>query len=218
MSWLTVLPAPLLAGVLVVGLSTERAPWEVHTGATELRDSSGTSRVLDRREADFCEGEEARVVAALEATLVRERGRNILRLRASALGPRVDAAPGAEGLRGANGITAREIESLLAGGRAQVRVHRDGHAAGTGRVRAGRCGEVPRRRLLADGRVEHRGHRSSPVEVVFEAALSETGRHRVEVWVAGEERVRVEVVVHGHGGRVLSLQGLGGHAPEGGRP
>src|SRR5262245_53592917 len=65
---------------------------------------------LDTRRLLFREDEQpSRVVAEVTATLVRDReGALRLRFLASATGPHVDPAPGWEGVRGVNRITAEE--------------------------------------------------------------------------------------------------------------
>ncbi len=172
------------------------------------RVSTARTSVLDRRAADFREDEDsARVVASLEATLVRADGRTRLEIRACAVGPRVDAARGVRGVRGGNAIAAEEIAAIVAGGRAEVRVN--GRAVGT--LAVGRSGEVLERRLGEDGDVEHVAARGAgPLEVVFAAPLDRRDEVAdVEVVVDG--RVRVRARVRDRGMRLVLLEGVAAH-------
>lgn len=123
-------------------------------------------------------------------------------------------------MSGSNTIAAREIASILAEGRAEVRIVGPAGSASRGRVLAGRRAEILERRLLADGRVEHvpAGGIAHTVEAVFDAPLEGDGRFTVEVVVDGHVRARATCVVDGDRGRITSLEGVAEHGSAGGRP
>jgi len=164
--------------------------------------------VLDHRAADFLEDEEgSRVVAALEAVLVREDEETRIEIRASAVGPRVDPARGASGIRGGNAISTEEIAAILAGRRAEVRVN----GATVGAVATGRCGAVIERRLDEQGRLAHVAARGAgPLEAVFSAPIDERDEvAEIEVVVDGRTRVRAQV--RDRGTRIARLEGVAAH-------
>src|SRR5262245_10315686 len=83
--------------------------------------------ILDSRRLDFLEDEgTGRRLADLRVDLERGAGGITVRVVASAIGPRVDAIPGWQGVAAANRITAEEIASILEKNR--MRVETDGVA------------------------------------------------------------------------------------------
>ena len=215
--------AVVLGVAAVVALAAARSLSGPDAGAVHdsqpADDRPAGAAILDRRSADFREDEEdSRVVAALEATLSRKDGHTTLSIRTSALGTRVDPPRGFEGIRGANHIAAREIASILAKGRAEVRVAGPAGSTSSGRVIGGLRGGIPERRLLPDGRVEHApaGGVEQIVEAVFEAGLPGEGSFAVEVLVEGHVRVRVGCRIDAVGGRIRHLRSVAEHETGGG--
>jgi hypothetical protein len=221
--------AACLLAAIVAGAATVAVPVPPATDVVGTGESAPgppevpAPDVLDTRSADFPEDEDgSRVVAALEASLQRDRGGAArLVIRASAVGPRVVPPPGVEGVRGSNRICAEEIDAILGGGRAEVRVRTGatGRAARTGVVREGRSARVLERRLSEDGEVRHvaeGGRRRA--EAVFEARLEGDGAFEVDVEVDGRVRVRATGRVGVGSGRITTLAGLSGHGTAGERP
>jgi hypothetical protein len=178
--------------------------------------------VLDERDGDYREDvDPSRVIARWHARIDRDAdGRTRLAMAFSAIGARVVPPPGAEGVAGANAITAEEIERILAEGRAEVRVARDDARLGGGRVRAGRAVEVPTRRVAgADvAHVPHAG-RTFSGEALVEADLPGDGRFVVDVLVDGRPRARATCHVRGSRARILALESLPSlDVPAGARP
>jgi hypothetical protein len=178
--------------------------------------------VLDARRADVREDEGGgRAVAEARACLVRDGDGIRLRVVASALGPFVDPPPGFEGVRGANAITAREMESILREGaiRARTRV-RGADRAPTFRFREGRRATFPeRRRLPARGGVSppRPGREVLLAELVAESDPLGEGVHETEFLVRDVPRLVVRYVVSGGAGKILELRS--GHPrDEPGRP
>jgi hypothetical protein len=170
-------------------------------------------RLLHSVSADFLEDERGgRVLAALEARLLRQGDRTWLYLSASPVGPRVVSPPGVEGVAGYNRISAREIAALAGRGRISV-VARGPRGRTAGTVRLGEVREVLERRLRADGVVEHvavdLGEPSR--EVCFEVELDGPGLHEVEVLADGHARVRVRCCNGRDAGRVLAVASLSAH-------
>lgn len=188
--------------------------------ATRAMDSA-RAEVLDRRRADYREDEDpSRILADLQAELVRDGAGTRLLVAASAVGPRVVAPPGVEGVAGSNSITSREIETLLEEGRLDVVVRGPNGEEMPGRALAGRLGTIAQRRVQGDGTVVHVPAGGGPrlVELRCEAILLGEGRFDVEIRVDDVVRARARCRVDARGGRVLLLEGVGAHAPAGGRP
>src|SRR5204862_3427785 len=130
--------------------------------------------ILDRRRADYREDEDpSRILADLHAELVRDGSRAVLVVTASAIGPRVVAPPGVEGVAGSNSITSREIAALLEERRLDVVVRGPNGDESHGRALAGRLGTITQRRVEGDGSVVHAPVGGGPrlVELRCEAPL-----------------------------------------------
>jgi hypothetical protein len=181
-------------------------------------ESEASETLLDERAIAFCEdAEAARAVGEVRARLVRDAAGVRLHVVAAAVGPRVDAAPGPEGVRGGNRISAEELDALLARKALALRVRGPGDGPpAAGRVRGSRRGPLILRALSPDGRVTHvaAGGADLALEATLETPPLPDGISRVEVTVDGDVRVRAVVRVGPRGGRVLSLDQVPHSQPE----
>jgi len=167
--------------------------------------------VLDSRRIDYLEGEgDERAVAEVRAVLVRDGEEVRLRITASALGPFVDPPAGFEGVRGANPITAREMEALLEERAIRASSIVDGGSRAVPfRFREGTRASLPERRRLPDRSVSppRPGREIRLVEIVAESGPLEEGLHETEMLVRGAPRLQLRYRVTDEGGRILDLRG-----------
>jgi hypothetical protein len=167
---------------------------------------SAPSRVLDARRERFVEDEAGgRTLAALDVELVRDGGRARLSLVAHAEGPEVDPVPGLAGVRGANRITARELDRIASGRLLEVRTRRldlDG-AAIEGEYRVVRRGGVPERRVLADGRIDVAAKTEElALALGVDGGAVDPGRFATELTLGGRVRLSVEFRFDGERGAI----------------
>ena len=195
---LVLLSAAAVAGAL--GLLATPAPRRV----------VATPVPLDERTLVFREDVEPwRAVGEVRAALLAGGEGVRLRVVASAVGPHVDAAPGPEGVRGGNRITAEELDALLARGGLTLRaLGPHGEPAAAGAPPATRRGPLLVRTIDAAGHVAHvpAGGGALATEAAVESSALAEGISRVEVVADGRVRVRAVVRVQGREGRVLALE------------
>ncbi len=201
----------VLIGTLGAGLA-----WELCRASGPGRGTvSGT--VLDAREIPFREDESVehpRVLAWIRCEVRScDGGRVELVLRASASHPLVEPAPGWEGIRGANAITARELGALLDEGLVEL-VTSGPALAGPRRspAVAGARGHLPRRGFFPDGALDWNAGAAeqSVLELVLGSGPLEPGAYRSEIVARGRPRLTVEW--DGQRVRVLRLEQGAGHA------
>ena len=138
-----------------------------------------------------------------------------LRIVAAAIGPRVDAVPGWQGVAGANRITAEEITSILE--KRRLRVETDGAllaATLLGDARAGRRGPIPERRVAASRAIDHQAFTDVeyPLELIATTPPLGDGLRRTRLVVDGKPRLEITTVTHGGRGRIRDVKALSGHA------
>lgn len=191
------------------------------TGVLMVATRGRTDPLLDRRTADYLEnGATGRAIAAVTATLAGGRQGAELTLALSASGPFVDPVPGFEGIRGANLITARELDAIVRERRIGVRTRAAGSNLTTrGTWRVGRRGPIPMRRLVK-GRIvwDSRSERDYVLELVISGGRVQDGTYATEVIVDGRPRLRVRYEARGGAGRILSLASLDDHPLRAVRP
>ena len=172
----------------------------------------GVGPTLDTADLAYRDHEGRGANAGVHADLERSTEGVFLRLLVSATGPTVEPPPGFEGRRGANIITAEELE-MLATGRRQLRgvtVHPAPRDPSECRHHVVRYDRLPVRRLLPDGRIDHQAltRRHYPVELALTSRLFGDGVHTSTWTVDGEPRLRATVELRGLGGRILKLEAL----------
>lgn len=155
-------------------------------------------------------GASGRRLATLDAYVIPTPRGPRLWLRISAIGAGVDPVPGADGLPGANHVTAHELARVVGGGRLEVRSIADAFDR-PGRFVTGSPGPVPERRIDEDGRI---GVGEYPVELPTRlyvlAPLPADGEGTTELTVDGARRLVVAwKAEHGR----VSLLRLESHAP-----
>ena len=203
------LAAGLLVGIAGVGLTLPREP----AGSTQA--APPVNRVLDRRIDHYQEGEDGRRVARLEGTLEQAGDGVRYVLTASAFGNAIEPPPGYEGVPGANEITARELDRLLASGVVTARTREI--VSGIVRpapIEAGARESIPVRRVGRDGRLELDGrtYERYASGLRIESEILRPGHYELEVCVAGEVRLqsRFRVAHDAKKSRIETLAGMGG--------
>lgn len=174
--------------------------------------SPDVGQTLDTAALEYRDHEGRGANAGVRATLERSKEAVVLRLLVSATGPTVEPPPGFEGRRGANVITAEELDMLVTG-RRQLRgvtVHPEPQGPSECRRRVTRYDGLPVRRLLPDGRIDHQAltRRFYPVELALTSRLFGDGVHTSTWTVDGEPRLRATVELRGDRGRIVKLEAL----------
>ncbi len=171
--------------------------------------------VLDETYADYLEDEQTnRILAGIQVQLRRTGDETRVHLTASAEAPNVDQVPGYRGLRGANHITARELERTLTSGQLRIVTQlADSRTKHLGTCRPGRRGHIPERRVDEDGKLllHALSKRDYLLEVHCRSVPLPDGEHDTYVEVKGVPRLRVQTVVREGTGRIVSVESLGGH-------
>ncbi len=171
--------------------------------------------ILDETYADYLEDEQTnRILAGIQVQLRRAGDETRVHLTASAQAANVDQVPGYRGLRGANHITARELEKTLTSGQLRiVTQHAESSTKHFGTCWPGRRGRIPERRVDENGKLLLRAlsKREYLLEVHGRSVALPDGEHDTYVEVKGVPRLRVRTVVREGMGQIVSVQSLGGH-------
>ena len=168
--------------------------------------------VLDQVQADYVEDEGTnRVLAGLHLQLRSHwgTGKTHLLLRISADSPNVDPVPGYRGVRGANHITARELERALREGHLRlITMHADSNKKHVGRFWAGRRGRLQERRIDDDGKLllNAESEHDYLLAVHGESVSLPDGEHETFVEVKGVPRVLIRTTVSGERGRIVGVR------------
>ena len=199
------LPA-LLALVLILSAGVYRG--------LNVRAALPVPQVLDTVHADYLEDEHTgRILAKIEAKLLRSPAGARLQMSISAFGAYVDPVPGFKGIRGSNGSTAREMETLMRDQRLRVETRSESaqHAPQTGTIREGRRMAIPERRARRDGAVELSADspRNQLVELLVEGGDVAQGMRATEILLDGTPRLRVQYTSDTSTGKILSVKCLG---------
>ncbi|MGE3167145.1 MAG: hypothetical protein AB7O52_19740 [Planctomycetota bacterium] len=128
----------------------------------------------------------------------------------SPIGPLVDPAPGFAGTRGANLITAEELEVVLRSSPAVSTFESASRATTQGRMREIERGRIPIRRLLADGQLdlEAQTTREYPLILELTSGWVPAGSYHTELLIRGEPRLRLGFEVGAEGGRITGFESL----------
>ena len=186
----------------------EEEPVGGATGAGE-----GGERLVAEKRLAYQEDEiSGRVVADVHARIVAEaNGPRRLLVDIAAQGAEILAAPGFEGKRGHNLISAEEMTMILDHERGFISNRgRRGEAAASS-LKALRRGRIPLRRRRSDGSIDLEAE--SEVLVValrLEADPAGSGRRETRLNIDGKERLRIVWDNH----QIYELTGLSAHTPE----
>lgn len=162
---------------------------------------------LDQRQLDYIEDGAGRTVADIEARLFGDR----LELVIAPVGPRIEPLPGYTGRAGANELAALELQRIVEEELLQVLTRGPDGSVTQGHVRLSAWDTLPVRRLRADGSVDFlaRSRRSFPVELRCLCPLGGPGRYETRLFVRGEARLRVRVLLDASGAQIEELEALG---------
>ncbi|MCI0652106.1 MAG: hypothetical protein L0Z55_09500 [Planctomycetes bacterium] len=182
------------------------------TAAVPQGDSArrGSAQILDEAGFDYSEPHDERINAAVRAVLRSDPGGMRLEVFVSAVGPYVEPVPGYEWRAGANIITARELESLVAKRRLHGEARRPagGRTGGTD-VRIGESARLPTRRLRLDGSIDYHALTPEPhlLGLRLESTFAGEGTHIAEWRVDGEVRLRITVEAKDGRSHIVSVEG-----------
>lgn len=182
--------------------------------AGTLLDGNRSDTPLDGRDDLYYEnGTSGRAIATVRTDLSRRGSREAcLDLAIRATGPFVDPVPGFEGIRGANRITARELDDITRGRRISIATKSADGTAVHGSWRAGARGRIPQRKLVR-GKVVWNGwsDREYVIELLLSSGNVGPGRHEMTVVVDRRDRLRVRFTFDGNRGTIDSIESLDEH-------
>lgn len=197
------------AGLLAAALGAARFRAAVYDA-----NARGDERPLAARVFSYTDTSDGRTTAAIRFEISGDEESHRLAGIIGAMGPDIEPAPGFEGVRGANRITADEMRQVLRAGASLRTVEGKGRGearAAAGMLRAARYGTIPVRRLLPDGILDlHAQSRSEYLlEIALETARLEDGDYTTELHVGGAPRLRVAHARHGERAIVYRFESIG---------
>jgi len=180
-----------------------------------------TNSLIDQERFDFLDDKDGRVIGDVKVDLLRNDEEYMLRMTISAIGAFVQPVPGYEGIRGANRVTAEELENILSG-RYRFSVENWNEKASSpvyGRFWEGARGHLPERRLLINGEIDCKASSrlDYPLEMVVEIGIPTEGVNITEFYLEGVPRLRLNFDINNDEGqsRVISFESLGINNSEG---
>jgi hypothetical protein len=178
----------LLAGAPLARAEPElEAPIPETTSASEV---GSQAAVLDRRRLDYREDGAGRVVAVVEAVLVRtSEGRAEGRLLISLSDPRVDPLPGYQGVQGVNALAARELRRAVDEQLLEVWAGNCSRSLRRATYQVTQEGPIPERRVGADGRIDLSARTSESFPLQLEILTGVSAYRLVEVRLRGRRRL-----------------------------
>lgn len=172
-------------------------------------DAPGGRILLATRNMAYLENADGRPVASVTARLVCTPGGVCLVLGLAAEAPGLVPPRGYRGRRGANVVTARELQALLRDPGLTLRPRTGPESVpSSGRVVAVERGLLPIRRLRPDGSLEHQGRTARLLtrRVVLETSPIPPGHHRWALQAGGRALLLLGFQVEPGGGRLTELR------------
>lgn len=169
---------------------------------------------LARRSFHYKDASDDRTTAIVDVRLVGDGDVYRVLATVSAVGPFVDPIVGWQGIRGANIVTARELEMVLALGPVVVSRGSNGELS-FGRSREGKRGRLPLRRWDENGRFifDALTEREHTLELLNESGDLANGSHVTEIQILGTPRLRVVSALRNGKAEIVGFESLDEGSP-----